>query len=83
MIVHGWCVFVSLSLCFNTKNDWTALMHASQHGHTATAQLLVEAGADKEAKSKVRDCARDAFANRPMVRGEGGSGGVEGDEEGD
>jgi hypothetical protein len=43
----------------------------------------VGAGADKEAKDKVRDCARDAFANRPMVRGEGGSGGVEGDEEGD
>ena len=53
-------------------------MLASKHGHTATAQLLVEAGADKEAKSKVRDCARDAFANRPMVRG-GGGGGVEGD----
>ena len=58
-------------------------MHASWKGHTATAQLLVEAGADKEAKNKVRDCASDAFANRPMVRGEGGSGGVEGDEEGD
>ena len=57
-------------------------MIASQRGHTATAQLLVEAGANKEAKQKVRDCARDAFANRPMVRG-GGGGGVEGDEEGD
>jgi len=55
-------------------------MIASHNGHTATAQLLVEAGADKEAKNKVRDCARDAFANRPMVR-EGGSG-VEGAEEG-
>jgi len=53
-------------------------MLASKHGHTATAQLLVEAGADKEAKEKVRDCASDAFANRPMVRG-GGGGGVEGD----
>ena len=55
-------------------------MHASWKGHTATAQLLVEAGADKEAKEKVRDCASDAFANRPMVSG-GGSG-VEGAEEG-
>ena len=53
-------------------------MHASWKGHTATAQLLVGAGADKEAKDKVRDCARDAFANRPMVRGGGGGGGVEG-----
>ena len=58
-------------------------MFALQNGHTATAQLLVEAGADKEAKSKVRDCASDAFANRPMVRGGEGGGGVEGDEEGD
>ena len=57
-------------------------MIASKHGHTATAQLLVEAGADKEAKQKVRDGARDAFANRRMVRG-GGGGGVEGDEDGD
>ena len=47
-------------------------MFALQNGHTATAQLLVEAGANKEAKQKVRDCARDAFANRPMVRGGGG-----------
>ena len=57
-------------------------MLASENGHTATAQLLVEAGADKEAKQKVRDGVRDAFANRRMVRG-GGGGGVEGDEEGD
>ena len=53
-------------------------MFALQNGHTATAQLLVEAGADKEAKSKVRDCASDAFANRPMVREGGGGGGAEG-----
>ena len=53
-------------------------MLATGKGHTATAQLLVEAGADKEAKSKVRDCARDAFANRPMVREGGGGGGAEG-----
>jgi len=71
-------VCLCLFLCVNTKDGFTALMIASQHGHTATAQLLVEAGADKEAKSKVRDCARDAFANRPMVREGGGGGGVEG-----
>jgi len=28
-------------------------MYASQNGHTATAQLLVEAGADKDAKNEV------------------------------
>jgi len=30
-------------------------MFASQDGHTATAQLLVEAGADKDATNEVRD----------------------------
>jgi len=73
-------VCLCLFLCVNTKDGFAALMIASQNGHTATAQLLVEAGANKEAKNKVRDCARDAFANRPMVSG-GGSG-VEGAEEG-
>ena len=72
---------VSFSLSIHRRAAQT-LMLATGKGHTATAQLLVEAGADKEAKQKVRDGARDAFANRRMVRG-GGGGGVEGDEEGD
>ena len=53
-------------------------MCAAAGGHTETVRLLLKAGADKEAKNKVRDCARGAFANRLMVRG-GGGGGVEGD----
>jgi hypothetical protein len=30
-------------------------MHASEYGHTATVKLLLGAGADKEAKDKVRE----------------------------
>ena len=30
-------------------------MWASHYGHTATAELLLGAGADKEAKNKVRE----------------------------
>jgi ankyrin repeat protein len=37
------------------KYNDTALMEASRNGHTATVQLLLGAGADKEAKSKVRE----------------------------
>jgi len=35
------------------QNNWTALTIASFYGHTAIVKLLLEAGADKEAKSKV------------------------------
>ena len=48
-------VCLCLFLCVNTKDGFAALMIASQNGHTATAQILVEAGANKEAKNKVRE----------------------------
>jgi ankyrin repeat protein len=37
------------------KYNDIALMEASRNGHTATAELLLGAGADKEAKNKVRE----------------------------
>jgi ankyrin repeat protein len=33
-------------------------MYASRNGHTATMELLLGAGADKEAKSEVRETKR-------------------------
>jgi len=33
----------------------TALMKASENGHTATVQVLLEAGADKDVKNDVRE----------------------------
>jgi hypothetical protein len=36
-------------------------MIASQFGHTATVQVLVDAGADKEAKDNVRERVREAY----------------------
>ena len=37
----------------------TALMDASLNGHTAAVKLLLAAGADKEAKTNVREIERD------------------------
>jgi len=37
------------------KGGFTALMKASERGHTATVQLLLGAGADKDAKAGVRE----------------------------
>jgi len=37
----------------------TALILASFKGHTAAVELLLAAGADKEAKTKVREIERD------------------------
>ena len=49
------CFFgVRLPLCLKGEGN-TALMKASANGHTATAELLLGAGADKEAKDKVRE----------------------------
>ena len=48
-----WCVPPLLPLCM--KDGHTALMEASLKGRTATVQLLLGAGADKDAKSKVKE----------------------------
>ncbi|KAL9607951.1 MAG: hypothetical protein Q9167_007189 [Letrouitia subvulpina] len=63
---------VSLLLGEGAETEWmeekegmTALHLASQHGHIRVAELLLEAGADIEAKS-------DAFGNEWIVRSEKG-----------
>jgi ankyrin repeat protein len=45
---------------YRAKDGRTALINASGNGHTAIVQVLVDAGADKEAKDdKVRDIESD------------------------
>ena len=41
------------------KNGSTALVYASEHGHTATVEVLLSAGADMEAKDDVRSRVRE------------------------
>ena len=48
---YGVCL--PLPLCFKWGN--TALYYASCYGHTATVELLLRAGADTEAKDRVRE----------------------------
>jgi ankyrin repeat protein len=43
------------SLSLNGKHGFTALIGASDMGHTAIVQLLLEAGADEDAQDKVRE----------------------------
>ena len=45
---------ISLPL-MSPQFGWTALMWATRDGKTATATLLIEKGADIEAKDEVRD----------------------------
>ena len=51
----------SLPLCL--KDGYTALMMASHNGHTATVELLLGAGADTEAKNKVRETKRAIYTH--------------------
>jgi ankyrin repeat protein len=37
-----------------TQYGWTALMLAAYNGHAGCTRLLLDGGADKEAKTKVR-----------------------------
>jgi hypothetical protein len=46
---------VRVPLPLSVQYDETALMVASEIGHTPTVKLLLEAGADTEAKNKVRE----------------------------
>ena len=50
------CVPPSPPLCVKFGN--TALIFASQEGHAAIVELLLGAGADKEAKYRVRETLR-------------------------
>jgi len=60
-----WCVPPSLPLCL--KVGRTALMKASAYDNTATVELLLEAGADKEAKSEVRVTKREKSIHTHVV----------------
>jgi hypothetical protein len=54
LLLPSFCFFgVCLPLCF--KDGFTALIWASAYGKTACVELLLGAGADKEAKNKVRE----------------------------
>jgi ankyrin repeat protein len=44
---------IFISILFYIQKKETALHHAAKKGHIATVQLLLQAGADKEAKDKV------------------------------
>ena len=46
---------VCASLSLSCKFGETALILASKEGHTAIVELLLGAGADKEAKDEVRE----------------------------
>jgi ankyrin repeat protein len=48
------------------QNGQTALIIASAKGHTATVEVLLKAGADKDAKDKVGDRKREAHTHPHM-----------------
>lgn len=52
LLLFPWrlCLYIT-----HVQNGYTALISASGKGHTATVKVLVEAGADKDIKDKVRD----------------------------
>jgi len=67
---YGVCLPYSLYCKYGN----TALMMASRNGRTATVQLLLEAGADKDAKSKVRERKRENYTHKWLSKWfEGGS----------
>ena len=45
------------------QDEETALILASRNGHELVVKALLEAGADKEAKNKVRESLEYAFAS--------------------
>ena len=38
----------------DSQNGWTALMRAAEHGRADCVRLLIDSGADKDAKDNVR-----------------------------
>ena len=45
---------MALRLCGRAQKGWTPLHYAALYGHLVVVRLLLERGADKEAKSNVR-----------------------------
>ena len=54
---------VCASLSLYVKHGFTALMYASENGHTATVELLLGAGADMDAEDKVRVRKRENYTH--------------------
>ena len=52
----------------HVKDGNTALIWASYNGHTAAVELLVAAGADKDAKSNVRDRDSERMTHKERER---------------
>jgi ankyrin repeat protein len=50
-----------------TQSGCTALIYAAANGHADCARLLLDAGADKNAKDVVRDCFAVSAAVRVFV----------------
>ena len=53
-------------MCLYAKRGTTALISASKYGDTAIVELLLGAGADKDAKDKVRETKRAKELNTHM-----------------
>lgn len=49
------CNYGTFIIYAEIQHGHTALMWAAQQGHTVCVRLLLEAGADKEARNVVRD----------------------------
>ena len=54
MILCGAWVLHGVGECNTWQLGWTALMHAASKGRADCVRLLIDAGADKEAKDNVR-----------------------------
>ena len=46
----------SSSLCCSSQDGWTALMIAAREGHVNVVRVLLDAGADANAKNNVSGC---------------------------
>jgi hypothetical protein len=60
------------TFCARAQNESTALMHAANGGHADCARLLLDAGADKEAKDVVC-CVCVAYGPSAWGNGDDGS----------
>jgi len=58
-------VLWSFGACLCAQDGERALMHAADKGHTSTMQLLLDAGADKDAVDDVRD--QESRGNRTIL----------------
>ena len=50
-----------------SQGGWTPLIRAARHGHMDCTRALLEAGADKEAKTNVRDLMQLKLKNSVFI----------------